>query len=593
MPFRLRLDSLAYRVLWHFKHLLRFTDRGPKPIVWSDEPYRVFLPPSGFPHSLDQPNANNFEALMRELEVLTRITQSLLPRELREQDWHKLVQLPDARARFEHLRFLREKEHRRWKDECKRLKHVESVEARRREWEAEAQEFSANNNERERPQKLLNYSHPDIVKLERRAASKRCIQAFEQIDELPRIAIDCRWLHRHSHRGLNLAVRQLLYLLADNRERAQPWPLFLTSFALREPLIVEARRRHLSILDSDKGFTSEISECSYLDLFPELRAEQKIVYLSPHSKEPLESVEPGHCYVIGGIVDRVKEPAIPSRASMLTAEEEGLPCRRLPLDYTLLMGGHPLFTLGQVLSILQHSFDSGGDWKSAFERHIPKRKFQPAAEKNQLQRRRAKYVVDRNSDILRILEEKAATAAAVASKVEEEPGAHGSSSGPPSGGGTGGLLTPTSASASSSLSSSPWSSRALAAIGLMSKRHFNTGHSPPSPRPWKPVLPRKPNVPTSADGTIRRLPRSASRLEMAEKRLEQFYTGASFEWTPLVLVVVLVDVLLLAELWREAKLKDMPLEEKKRNAKIMVAVAMVLNAAITLRMRRKKKKVIS
>jgi tRNA (Guanine-1)-methyltransferase len=38
------------------------------------------------------------------------------------------------------------------------------------------------------------------------------------------------------------------------------------------------------------------------------------------------------CYVLGGIVDRVHEPRIPKQASLLTAEEEGIPTRRLPLD---------------------------------------------------------------------------------------------------------------------------------------------------------------------------------------------------------------------------------------------------------------------
>jgi len=31
-------------------------------------------------------------------------------------------------------------------------------------------------------------------------------------------------------------------------------------------------------------------------------------------------------------VDRVHEPLIPKQASLLTAEEEGIPARRLPLD---------------------------------------------------------------------------------------------------------------------------------------------------------------------------------------------------------------------------------------------------------------------
>lgn len=76
----------------------------------------------------------------------------------------------------------------------------------------------------------------------------------------------------------------------------------------------------------------EITPKSYLELFDEKFANQKMVYLSPHAEEVLEEIEPDTVYIIGGIVDRVGEKKIPKHATKLVADQENIICRQLPLD---------------------------------------------------------------------------------------------------------------------------------------------------------------------------------------------------------------------------------------------------------------------
>lgn len=51
-----------------------------------------------------------------------------------------------------------------------------------------------------------------------------------QLKETPTLCIDCRFLTKHSFRGLNLTFLQLQYLMAENRQRKMPWPIYLANY---------------------------------------------------------------------------------------------------------------------------------------------------------------------------------------------------------------------------------------------------------------------------------------------------------------------------------------------------------------------------
>uniref|UniRef100_A0A915MI54 SAM-dependent MTase TRM10-type domain-containing protein n=1 Tax=Meloidogyne javanica TaxID=6303 RepID=A0A915MI54_MELJA len=353
----LRLDSFTYRLLWRLKSFLRFRNRGPQPIIYN-APCRKFIPPSNFESLLDKEKMKNFVALKDELNILSRIFNQL-PEKLDERDWHSLVQLSDTKDRFFYLRFLYKREKKRTNEEMKKLKFEEN----------KKQKLPINHQINKEEQSLIYLRNSHIDLLQKRLATNKIIEAFRLKEEYPIIAIDCRWLHLHSERGLNLACKQLKYLIGRNRDREIPWPLYLTNFIKENnSKIEEAKRKHFSIINGN-FFTAHITSKSYLELFPELKEKQKIVYLSPHSKEPLESVEPNTCYIIGGIVDAFSEPEIPSKASIEVATQEGIQCKRLNLDYRQLKGGNPMFTLDQVLDILHDVYDKS-EWEETIRRIV-------------------------------------------------------------------------------------------------------------------------------------------------------------------------------------------------------------------------------
>ncbi|KAF7638698.1 SAM-dependent MTase TRM10-type domain-containing protein [Meloidogyne graminicola] len=386
-----RLDSFAYRLLWNLKNFLHFRNKGPNPIIYN-EPCRNFIPPSNFVNLLDKQKTANFEALKQELKILTCVFNQL-PEKLEEKDWHSLVNLSSTKDRFYYLRFLYNREKKRRKEEKKKLLNEEN----KHQKPIERNKINNDN------QSLFYINNSHLDSLEKRLATNRIIQAFRLKEEYPIIAIDCRWLHLHSERGLNLAFKQLKYLIGKNRDREWPWPLFLTNFIKEDDeKIVEAKRKHFSIIYGNL-FTSHITSKSYLELFSELKEKQKIIYLSPHSKEPLESVEANTCYVIGGIVDAFSEPRIPSKASLEIALQEGIQCKRLNLDYSSLKGGNPMFTLDQVLDILHDVYDKS-DWNESIKRYVPKRKFLLKSEKNLKMKILYKNIAERNKQIIGILQ---------------------------------------------------------------------------------------------------------------------------------------------------------------------------------------------
>nr|CAD2177484.1 unnamed protein product [Meloidogyne enterolobii] len=386
----LSLDSFTYRLLWRLKSFLRFRNRGPQPIIYNAS-CRKFIPPSNFESLLDKEKMKNFVALKDELNILSRIFNQL-PEKLDERDWHSLVQLSDTKDRFFYLRFLYKREKKRTNEEIK-LKFEEN----------KKQKLPINHQINKEEQSLIYLRNSHIDLLQKRLATNKIIEAFRLKEEYPIIAIDCRWLHLHSERGLNLACKQLKYLIGRNRDREIPWPLYLTNFIKENnSKIEEAKRKHFSIINGN-FFTAHITSKSYLELFPELKEKQKIVYLSPHSKEPLESVEPNTCYVIGGIVDAFSEPEIPSKASIEVATQEGIQCKRLNLDYRQLKGGNPMFTLDQVLDIL-HDVYHKSEWEETIRRYVPKRKFESKSEKNLLVKSFYKNTAERNRQIIGILQ---------------------------------------------------------------------------------------------------------------------------------------------------------------------------------------------
>lgn len=102
-----------------------------------------------------------------------------------------------------------------------------------------------------------------------------------------------------------------------------------------------------------------------------LSSELTTIYLSPDASEVLQSVEPGHVYVIGGIVDRNREKKMSKNAAVST----GIRSARLPIKEEVGNVTVDILSLVAVFNILT-SVSNGTEWAIALREHLPKRIFQ-------------------------------------------------------------------------------------------------------------------------------------------------------------------------------------------------------------------------
>ncbi|KAF9428367.1 tRNA (guanine(9)-N(1))-methyltransferase [Podila epigama] len=91
-------------------------------------------------------------------------------------------------------------------------------------------------------------------------------------------------------------------------------------------------------------------------------AVKKVVYLSADSPNTITHLDPGTCYVLGGIVDKNRFP----RLCQEKAEKMGLETAQLPIGDYIQMSSRRILTVNQEC----------GDWKEAFLKVIPQRKLE-------------------------------------------------------------------------------------------------------------------------------------------------------------------------------------------------------------------------
>ncbi|KAF9358688.1 tRNA (guanine(9)-N(1))-methyltransferase [Mortierella sp. NVP85] len=97
----------------------------------------------------------------------------------------------------------------------------------------------------------------------------------------------------------------------------------------------------------------------------------KVVYLSADSPNTISQLDPGTCYVLGGIVDKNRYPNL----CQSKAEKLGIETAQLPIGEFIQMSSRRVLTVNQVFEILLQ-FIECNDWKEAFLKVIPQRKLE-------------------------------------------------------------------------------------------------------------------------------------------------------------------------------------------------------------------------
>lgn len=189
----------------------------------------------------------------------------------------------------------------------------------------------------------------------------RLVRAM-QLDE-QKLIIDCGYEQHLSQYEINNLSSQLLLAFSNNRVHPDPFVLHMCNLK-REDATVRLMERSLPTV-YNPTFPIHVTDKHYLDMVPK----EKLIYLTPHCKEVMETYDHDAVYVIGGIVDRSNQEPL----SLAKAKKEGLRMAKLPLDqYFNWQSSHKSLTIDQMVKIMLDMRHTG-DWKYALQ-HVPRRK---------------------------------------------------------------------------------------------------------------------------------------------------------------------------------------------------------------------------
>ncbi|KAL4444557.1 hypothetical protein ABPG77_002374 [Micractinium sp. CCAP 211/92] len=167
-----------------------------------------------------------------------------------------------------------------------------------------------------------------------------------------------------SDREVRSLCKQLELCAAANKRAIAPVSLRFASFTGRVRAFAE-EGMHADRWPAARGHGEVLDQ-----LFPS----DQLVVLSPDAEEPLNTLEQGKVYVIGGLVDRTVQKG----ASLRLAQRHNACARRLPIAEHLgtLAKGKGVLNVNDVFAALL-AVHAGQDWKVALEAAIPQR-FRPA-----------------------------------------------------------------------------------------------------------------------------------------------------------------------------------------------------------------------
>ncbi|KAJ7320335.1 hypothetical protein JRQ81_019846 [Phrynocephalus forsythii] len=288
-------------------------------------------------HTEEDPNV---EATKELIEVL-RLTTKLVPENITEEQFKKLLEHPSVTSKKQYLAFLAKKEF---------LKKAEKEKKARKR--ANRETLIIEEPENQLIKKFWERSE-DIV------CGWRVAQAM--IFGQP-VVFDMSYEDEMSEREMQNAVKQMMESEALNRRAKDPFHLHycsLTTDGLYHKAFVK------SYGEAWDKLMVTVSEKAYTELFPR----EQLVYLTADSPNIMKRFEHDKIYIIGCLVDKIMK----NGASFARAKRLNLATARLPLDMYLDWGsGNKNLTLNQVLGILLALKDTG-DWKEALK-FVPQRK---------------------------------------------------------------------------------------------------------------------------------------------------------------------------------------------------------------------------
>lgn len=113
------------------------------------------------------------------------------------------------------------------------------------------------------------------------------------------LIFDCGYDEFMNRREAKNCAKQLEYFLTDNRVHPKlPMNIILCNIK-RDGDFFQVLCERINNLEDD-GYALNITEQSYLDMYPK----EKLVYLTPHARDELQTFNDDDIYIVGMMVDK-------------------------------------------------------------------------------------------------------------------------------------------------------------------------------------------------------------------------------------------------------------------------------------------------
>ncbi|XP_072051122.1 uncharacterized protein [Amphiura filiformis] len=175
-----------------------------------------------------------------------------------------------------------------------------------------------------------------------------------------RIAIDCGFDDLMQEADITKLSKQIQRSYASNRTSDKPFQFYICNFRDK----TKARFEHA--LSEYPKWDVHFREQGVNELF----GKESVVYLTSESPQVLTTLDPEKVYVIGGLVDHNHHKGV----CYEQAVSQGWAHAQLPIAEYMKFKARKVLTVNHVYEILV-AFMETEDWKAAFDRVIPQRKF--------------------------------------------------------------------------------------------------------------------------------------------------------------------------------------------------------------------------
>ncbi|KAL0477964.1 tRNA (guanine(9)-N1)-methyltransferase [Acrasis kona] len=186
------------------------------------------------------------------------------------------------------------------------------------------------------------------------------IHQRRDLDTVITLCVDCNFNDKMNSRENISLASQLQSCYAANSRADNP--VFLSFTSLVSPVT-----DHLNKIEGSGNWILDKSSNHFTTHFSDRL--EKMIYLTADSENELTTLEPGMCYVIGGIVDRNRHKNI----CLEEAIKYNVKTAKLPIGQFLKEMDYVIMTTNQCVSMLI-TYCQNKDWSAAVQQAIPQRK---------------------------------------------------------------------------------------------------------------------------------------------------------------------------------------------------------------------------